>query len=220
MSKIVDGLKPLAVKLKDLKQTEHNPRIGDVDAIAKSYEAFGQRKPIVARSGSGEIIAGNHQYLAAKLLGWSEIAVVYVTDDDATATAYAIADNRIAQLGDWNVPELVGSLDSLSPDLLAATGFSEADIEDFAALLQEQSIAQPKPVTQIEEDALKVKQDLSYDEFLERYANRATRAIILYYPMDDFGWMNQALSKLGKEIHAEDNADAILQLLKERYPDE
>jgi predicted RecB family endonuclease len=220
MSKIVDGLKPLAVKLKDLKQTEHNPRVGDVDAIAKSYEAFGQRKPIVARSGSGEIIAGNHQYLAAKLLGWSEIAVVYVTDDDATATAYAIADNRIAQLGDWNVPELVGSLDSLSPDLLAATGFNEADIEDFAALLQEQAIAQPKPVTQIEEDALKVKQDLSYDEFLERYANRATRAIILYYPMDDFGWMNQALSKLAKEVHAEDNADAILQLLKERYPDE
>lgn len=220
MSKIVEGLQPLAVKLDKLKQTEHNPRIGDVEAIAKSYETFGQRKPIVARSGSGEIIAGNHQYLAAKVLGWTEIAVVYVSDDDATATAYAIADNRIAQLGDWDVPELVDALEGLSPDLIGATGFTAADLEDFTALLQEQAIAQPKPVTQIEEDALKVKQDLSYDEFLERYANRATRAIILYYPMDDFGWMNQALAKLAKELHAEDNADAILQLLKERYPDD
>lgn len=219
MSKIVDGLKPLAVKLTALKPTDHNPRIGDVDAIARSYEAFGQRKPIVAR-GDGEIIAGNHQYAAAKKLGWTEIAVVYVNDDDETATAYAIADNKIAQLGDWNVEELVFALEDLSPDLLEATGFNQMDIEDFTALLQEQEIAQPKPVTQVEEDALKVKQDLSYDEFLERYANRATRAIILYYPMDEFAWTNEALVRLAKELGASDNADAIHKLLKERYPDE
>jgi hypothetical protein len=220
MDKIVDGLKSLAVKLADLNVTEHNPRIGDVAAIAKSYEKFGQRKPIVARTGTGEIIAGNHQYAAAKSLGWDKIAVVYVNDDDATAVAYAVADNKIAQLGDWNVTELIDSLESLSPDLLAATGFTDADIEDFAALLQEQEIAQPTPVTQIEEDALKVKQDLSYDEFLERYANRATRAIILYYPMDEFGWMSTHLAKLAKDLDAADNADAILKLMKERYADE
>jgi ParB-like chromosome segregation protein Spo0J len=220
MDKIIDGLKALGVKLTDLKVTEHNPRIGDVAAIAKSYEKFGQRKPIVARAGTGEIIAGNHQYAAAKSLGWEKIAVVYVTDDDATATAYAVADNKIAQLGEWNVSELVDSLESLPADLLNATGFTNADIEDFSALLQEQEIAQPIPVTQVEEDALKVKQDLSYDEFLERYANRATRAIILYYPMDDFGWMNTHLVKLAKDVNAEDNADAILKLLKEKYPNE
>ena len=219
MSKIVDGLKALAVKLTDLKPTDHNPRIGDVDAIARSYETFGQRKPIVARA-DGEIIAGNHQYAAAKKLGWKEIAVVYVNDDDETATAYAIADNKIAQLGEWNVDELVFALEDLSPDLLEATGFNQADIEDFTALLQEQQIAQPKPVTQIEEDALKVKQDLSYDEFLERYANRATRAIILYYAMEDFAWMNEKLSKLAKDLGASDNAEAVIKLLKERYGDE
>ncbi len=45
---IVEDLQALAVPLSKLKSAENNPRLGDVDAIKKSYERFGQRKPIVA----------------------------------------------------------------------------------------------------------------------------------------------------------------------------
>ena len=94
---IAKDLEGLAVPLKDLKLQKDNARIGDVEAIKRSYERFGQRKPIVAHRKTKAILAGNHQYQAAKDLGWKEIAVVWVDDDAETAKAFSIADNRIGQ---------------------------------------------------------------------------------------------------------------------------
>jgi ParB-like chromosome segregation protein Spo0J len=96
---IIDSLKSLAVPIDSLQGLPGNPRRGDVDAVATSLSRFGQRKPIVVRRDDGTIIAGNHTWQAAKKLGWSEIAVAYVGDDDVTAQAYALADNRTAELG-------------------------------------------------------------------------------------------------------------------------
>ena len=47
---------------------------------------FGQRKPIVVRRSDNVVIAGNHTMQAAQALGWSEIAVVWVDDDEVTMT--------------------------------------------------------------------------------------------------------------------------------------
>lgn len=128
---IIDSLKPLAYPVAKLQNLPGNPRVGDVQAIARSYEEFGQRKPIIARP-DGTVIAGNHQLKAAIELGWEEIAVVFVNDDDQTARAYALADNRTADLGYYD-DELLGVLlkqVSDDPELLAATGYSEADLLD------------------------------------------------------------------------------------------
>ncbi len=73
---IHESLKPLAVDINSLEQLEGNPRKGDIDAIAASYQEFGQVKPIVARKnddGTMTVIAGNHQLQAAKRLGWDKI---------------------------------------------------------------------------------------------------------------------------------------------------
>jgi hypothetical protein len=221
-SHITKDLLPLAVAVETLKPAAKNPRVGDIEAIRKSYERFGQRKPIVAHKETREVIAGNHQLAAAKELGWSEIAVVWVEDDEATATAYSVADNRIGQLGEWNVEALVDALADIDPVDLAATGFNQSDYDDFVALLDEQVgavAATSAPESGVErsiDTELQVKKDSSYAEFLERYANRAVRAIILYYPNDEYAKMIEDLKTLGKKYETEDNAETIAALVREK----
>lgn len=82
----------------------------------RSYERFGQRKAIVATS-DGTVIAGNHQLEAARQLGWDEIAVVFVDDDLDTARAYALADNRVGDLGSYDqalLADLIGAVPDLT----------------------------------------------------------------------------------------------------------
>ena len=120
---------PLLADIDTLHELPGNPRQGNVEAVALSYERFGQRKPIVARR-DGTVIAGNHQLKAAKQLGWSKIAVVWVDDDDETASAFALADNRTADLGSYDedlLAELLSRVEDL--DLLAATGYTQEDID-------------------------------------------------------------------------------------------
>lgn len=222
---IIEGLQSLSVKMSALKPAKNNPRIGDVSAIKKSYERFGQRKPIVAHKKTKEIIAGNHQYLAAKELGWSEIAVVWVDDDEETATAYSIADNRIGQLGEWNVEELVAAFEEISPADLESVGFSEMDVEDFRALADEHEMTSPatsvdgglgdRSNKQTGKADLQVEQTSTYDEFLERYVNRATRSIILYYPQADYAKMVEALDKLTVQMDLDNNAEVVQKLVEE-----
>lgn len=226
MNQITEQLLSLAVPVDKLVPAKSNPRKGDIDAIKKSYERFGQRKPIVALKGSGEIIAGNHQYQAALALGWDKVAVVFVEDDAETATAYSIADNRIGQLGEWNVEELVLAFDKIDYEDFANTGFSEGDIEDFRALLDEQAMTMPAMPTMdghltqtghVQEDPeMTVKKDATYAEFLERYANRAVRAIILYYPNEEYAKMVENLDTLSKQLGTKDNAETIELLVREK----
>ncbi len=134
---IIESLHDLAVDIDTLKVMPGNPRQGNVAAVKKSYEQFGQRKPIVATK-DGTVIAGNHQLLAARELGWDEIAVVFVDDDDKTAKAFALADNRTSDLGTYDneaLAELLADV-AVDPELLLSTGYTEDNIE---ALLGEVS---------------------------------------------------------------------------------
>ena len=82
----------------------------NLKAIAASLEKFGQRKPIVVHK--GVVIAGNGTLEAAKSLGWKEIAITEVPDDwdNETAKAYALADNRTAELAEWDESILAQTL--------------------------------------------------------------------------------------------------------------
>jgi ParB-like chromosome segregation protein Spo0J len=87
---------------------KHSPQ--NLKAIANSLEKFGQRKPIVVHN--GVIIAGNGTVEAARSLDWTEITITEVPSDwDVDkAKAFAIADNRTAELAEWDTPVLVEQL--------------------------------------------------------------------------------------------------------------
>lgn len=131
---IVPDLQPLAVPVDSLRTLEGNARRGDVDAVMRSLDKFGQRKPIVVRADTHEVIAGNHTFMAAKRLGWAQIAVVWVEDDDTTAKAFALADNRTAELGDYDndlLAAMIAEVQQADADLLAAASYTDADLTDL-----------------------------------------------------------------------------------------
>ncbi len=101
------------VKLEDIQPDPNNARKHsekNLAAISASLEQFGQRKPIVVHK--GVIIAGNGTYEAAKSLKWKEIVVAEAPEDwDANkAKAFALADNRSAELAEWDEAVLATQL--------------------------------------------------------------------------------------------------------------
>lgn len=136
---IADNIQILAVDIELLRPLESNARRGDVDAIMASYAKFGQVKPIVAVVGENDtltVIAGNHQLEAAKRLGWQQIAVSVADLSDEDALAFALADNRISELGTTDNDLLYKMLTEALPgdedffDQLGWDDFSVAAIEN------------------------------------------------------------------------------------------
>lgn len=128
--KFAEGLETLLAPVDSLTPLPGNPRRGDVAAVAESYRRFGQRKPIVVRSmddGTTVVVAGNHQLQAAVHLGWTEIAVVWADDlSEEDANAFALADNRVGDLGGYDSEALLGLMRSV--DSLTGTGYSGDDL--------------------------------------------------------------------------------------------
>ncbi|GMU35781.1 MAG: hypothetical protein AMXMBFR20_36520 [Planctomycetia bacterium] len=102
-------------KLDDIKPYEHNPRDNDaaVDAVAASIKQFGFRQPIVV-DGDGVIVCGHTRWKAAQKLGL-EKAPVHVAKEltPEQVRAYRIADNKSAELAEWNMELLSVELSEL-----------------------------------------------------------------------------------------------------------
>ena len=148
INNIHPSLEPLLVSIDSLVMLDNNPRKGNVDAIASSYEEFGQIKPIVVRpndDGTATVIAGNHQLQAAMLLGWDKIAVVSYDVDDTRALAFAVADNRTMELGYTDVDllnALILDVSDVYPELLEDLGWDKFDLAE----VEQQSIKETNEV--------------------------------------------------------------------------
>jgi ParB-like chromosome segregation protein Spo0J len=102
------------LRIADLTPDPENARQHDeknLKAIQGSLKEFGQRKPIVITE-AGTIVAGNGTVEAAKRLGWLEIQAVRVPGDwtPEQIKAFALADNRTAELASWNSVKLAEQL--------------------------------------------------------------------------------------------------------------
>jgi ParB-like chromosome segregation protein Spo0J len=144
LSPIVEGLRPLAVPIDGLRTMAGNPHHADTEALMRSWAKFGQRRPLVARRDAknkltGEVIAGNHGLEVARRLGWTQVAVLWVEDDDATAKAWAVTDNHTGTLGYEDpklLSELLLSLRVSDAELFASTAYSNADLIELLTELE------------------------------------------------------------------------------------
>lgn len=142
---IHEPLRPLAVPIDGLNFDPANARKhGDKNlaAIKSSLAKFGQRKPIVVQREGMIVRAGNGTLAAAKALGWKEIAAVIIDDDNATASQFAIADNRAAELAEWDNETLALLLDGWDKETQEAVGFDKADIDAVLADLDPPEIVE------------------------------------------------------------------------------
>jgi len=111
---------------------EKNPRVNDnaVDAVAESIQQFGFRQPIVVDT-EGVIICGHTRWKAAQKLGLEKVPVHVAKDlTPEQIKAYRIADNKTAELADWNydlLPIELSQLQGMDFDL-GLLGFSEDEL--------------------------------------------------------------------------------------------
>lgn len=121
------------IKIADLVNDPANARKHserNIESIMGSLRRFGQQKPIVIDK-DGVVWAGNGTLEAAKRLGWETIQVTETTLADNHLMAYAIADNRTAELAKWDDAALAATLEGLQlcdESLLIAVGFNENEL--------------------------------------------------------------------------------------------
>lgn len=111
----------------------------NLDAIKASLARFGQQTPIVVNS-KGIVVAGNARMMAAKMLNWTSVEIVRTDLEGAEAIAYAIADNRTAELAGWDEAALAQQLAALQIDdeeLANIAGFTDAEIEAMTKIAPE-----------------------------------------------------------------------------------
>ena len=143
---------------------ENNPRINDdaVDAVAASIREFGFAQPIVVDTDS-VIIVGHTRLKAAQKLGLERVPVVvasHLTPDQVRA--YRIADNRTAELAEWDydlLPIKIEALKEANYDL----GLLGFDAEELARIMGngiEEGLTDPDDVPLPPDEAITQPGDL------------------------------------------------------------
>jgi hypothetical protein len=126
------------IAINQIKPSSRNARkhsAKQIRQLANSMVAFGFTTPLLV-SEDNELIAGHGRYQAAKLLRLAEVPVVIVAGlSPAKRRALAIADNRIAESGDWDrkrlateIPELTALLSTEGLDI-SILGFEKIEID-------------------------------------------------------------------------------------------
>lgn len=111
----------------------HSPE--QVEAIANSIVEFGFNNPILIDE-VGEIIAGHGRVLGAKLAGMDQVPCIVLEDlSEVQKKAYRIADNKIHELGGWDLEKLSLELNAINDEGfdLDLTGFDPDELNRLLA---------------------------------------------------------------------------------------
>lgn len=111
------------VALSSLKPYERNAKLHpaeQIERLKESIREFGFISPCLIDS-ENNIIAGHGRVEAAKSLGLESVPCVYVEGlTDAQRRAYILADNRLTELGGWDMDivfDEMNELDNLGFDV-------------------------------------------------------------------------------------------------------
>jgi DNA modification methylase len=122
------------IKISDLHPWEDNPRVNDhaVDAVAESIRSFGFNVPILCDQDL-TIIAGHTRWKAARKLGLDTVPAILVEMTNTQKRAFAVADNKTAEIANWDFPKLREVLDELRSEEIniKSLGFSDEEIRRF-----------------------------------------------------------------------------------------
>jgi len=111
---------------------DKNPRKNDhaVDAVAESIRQFGFNVPILCDQHL-QVVAGHVRLKAAKMLKMERVPVIQLNLTEAQRQAFAVADNKTAEIADWDnsvLADILKDLESMDIDL-PSLGFSDAELQ-------------------------------------------------------------------------------------------
>ena len=136
-------------KLKDIKPYEKNPRKNDkaVEYVANSIRQFGFKVPIIIDK-DGVIVAGHTRYKACKRLKMKEVPCVIADDlSDEEVKAFRLADNKVSEIAEWDMPQLDVELDGILDIDMADFGFELGELAEPEVIedeYEEELPAEPK----------------------------------------------------------------------------
>ena len=189
------------IALDALTPYDKNARLhtrSQIEKIAKSIAAFGFNNPILIDSDQG-IIAGHGRLEAAKFLGLESVPVIRLDHlSDKERRAYILADNRLADLSQWD-EELLGqevaALQEAALDL-DAMGWTEDELEALIAGLDD---IEPT------EDDLSSISDESEPE---------TKSFRFEFDVTDHAELSEMLDTLRRRYKLEDAAETFEHLVR------
>lgn len=116
MAKIADVQEVSAKMLRSYERNAKKHGAEQVEKLKKSIQEFGFLTPCLIDS-EYNLIAGHGRVMAAKELGLETVPCVFIeglTEDQRKA--YILADNRLGELGEWDMDIVNSELESLKAD--------------------------------------------------------------------------------------------------------
>lgn len=175
--KIADGLLPLATPIADLQLDPENVRLHSefqIGELSAGLMTLGQLKPIVVDAETGIVVAGNATLAAAAKNGWTHIAAVKADPKKHDLKRFAIADNRIADLSEFDEEALAKVIADLPEDARLGLGWSQDEIDEMLDIGADSGIAlsgdASGDVTAIADKQSKIAESTRVDFTAEQYA--------------------------------------------------
>ena len=143
---------------------DKNPRLNDdaVEIVAKSIREFGFRQPIVVDE-AGVVIIGHTRLKAAKSLGLSEVPVHVARGlSPEQVKALRIADNKTAEIAEWNLellPIELAELQGMNFDL-GLLGFDQDELAKLLDPEMQQGLCDPDEIPAPPDEAITKPGDL------------------------------------------------------------
>lgn len=164
MAKIADMQE---VRIELLKPYEQNAKIHGEDQILKlmdSIREFGFLSPCLVERDTYNLIAGHGRVEAAKRLGMKKVPCVFVEDiTEAQRRAYILADNRLTELGEWDMDAVNFELEELK-DMNFRIDLTGFELEDEADWFENRE----------RYDTSRQEGNEEYNEFLEKFEAKKT----------------------------------------------
>jgi ParB-like chromosome segregation protein Spo0J len=164
LTHIAPYLHRFAIRVSELSRDPENARKHgkrDLSATSNSLRRFGQTLPILFRPQDKVVIVGNGRHeCATAILEWKYIAACPFNGTREQAKAYGLADNRTAELSEWDQEKLaqlvdeLGDLENLTAELgdfrLEEIGLGSDDLAEIGEQSEEK---QKKKATAVEAKA-------------------------------------------------------------------
>ena len=127
----MDKLKIEYVDINSIKPYKKNPRKNEeaIPYVMESIKQFGFKNPVILDK-DNVIVAGHTRIESAKRLGITEIPCIYADDlTDEQIKAFRLADNKVAEIAEWDIDLLDTELDDILNINMSDFGF-DLDLED------------------------------------------------------------------------------------------
>ena len=226
--------------LSELKADPRNPKAHDLEVIDASVGRFGIIDNIARDDRTGYIISGHGRTKTLQAMrerGESAPDGVVVREDgewlvpvitgwrsrtDAEAGAALIALNRTTELGGWVDEALLDILDDLAQGDgagLDGVGFSEEEIDDLRAVLEEAGFSEDEvDIPSDSHDPKSVGKE-ALEGLAEGFDLHSRRSVVMDFSVAEYREVIPRLAALRDSLAQPDNASAVRAVLADMFPD-